>query len=92
MVFVWCIFREIQTVGYLLERRGGVEIKGKGIMDTYFLNGVSDTFDPSRKRSTSVPIKPNLEPERVFVRKELSVAQKPASTSQPSNSSFCSVM
>lgn len=92
MVFVWCIFREIQTVGYLLERRGGVEIKGKGIMDTYFLNGVSDTFDPSRKRSTSVPIKPNLKPEHVFVRKELSVVQKPASTTQPSNSSFCSVM
>lgn len=37
---------QIRSVGYILERREGIDIKGKGIMDTYFLNGVSNDFDP----------------------------------------------
>lgn len=34
-------------MGYIFERRGGVDIKGKGIMDIYFLNGVLDDFNLS---------------------------------------------
>lgn len=41
---------QIRSVGYILERREGIDIKGKGIMDTYFLNGVSNDFDPGRNR------------------------------------------
>lgn len=41
---------QIRSVGYILERREGIDIKGKGIMDTYFLNGVSNDFDPGRNK------------------------------------------
>lgn len=38
---------QIQSGGYILERRENIEIKGKGIMDTYFLNGKLNDFDSS---------------------------------------------
>nr|XP_034336645.1 guanylate cyclase soluble subunit beta-2 [Crassostrea gigas] len=43
-------YHQIRSVGYILERREGIDIKGKGIMDTYFLNGVSNDFDPGRNK------------------------------------------
>lgn len=77
-------------MGYILERRGGVDIKGKGIMDTYFLNGVSDDFNPSRITNNSDIIKTSTEPKQL---EEKSPAATVAPTvTEPKSSSFCSVM
>lgn len=83
-------YYQIRNVGYILERRGGVDIKGKGIMDTYFLNGVSDDFNPSRITNNSEITKTRTEPRQL---KEESPAVNIApSVTQPKSSSFCSVM
>lgn len=81
--------REIREVGFLLERRGGIEVKGKGIMDTYFINGVSDDFDLGRKSLAQTDIYREPEPERIAIKRVTTESeQKP----RPGNSSFCSVM
>lgn len=62
--YVCFFFRSlIRSIGYIVERREGIDIKGKGVMDTYFMNGVSNDFDPSRNnyfsndhRATPKPI------------------------------------
>lgn len=83
-------YNQIRNVGYILERRGGVDIKGKGIMDTYFLNGVSDDFNPSRITNNSDIIKTSTEPKQL---EEKSPAATVAPTvTEPKSSSFCSVM
>lgn len=77
-------------MGYILERRGGVDIKGKGIMDTYFLNGVSDDFNSSRITNNSDITKTRTEPKQLM---EESPAVNIAPTvTEPKSSSFCSVM
>lgn len=39
------MYSKIWSVGYIFERWEGIDIKGKGIMDIYFLNGVLNDFD-----------------------------------------------
>ncbi|XP_062611358.1 soluble guanylate cyclase gcy-35-like isoform X1 [Saccostrea cucullata] len=81
---------EIREVGYILERRGGLDVKGKGIMDTYFINGVSDNFDASRKSQTQQ--EEHREHERIQIKRISPTPEKRPSPTSGSNSSFCSVM
>lgn len=82
-------YNQIQHVGYILERRGGVDIKGKGIMDTYFLNGISDDFNPSRITNNLEITKTRTEPKQLKVSPTVT---KVPTVIEPKPSSFCSVM
>ncbi|KAK3085838.1 hypothetical protein FSP39_009453 [Pinctada imbricata] len=46
-------YSEVKSFGYELERRGGIEVKGKGIMDTYFVNGVCIDIREAVQRQSS---------------------------------------
>ena len=51
--FIQFFNSEVKSMGYDLERRGGIDVKGKGIMDTYFVNGVSMDVREAFRRESS---------------------------------------
>lgn len=83
----------IRSIGYIFERREGIAIKGKGIMDTYFMNGVSNDFDPSRNNYFSNDHQ--AMPQPIQVEGNSSPPTRPQYTQSGATlelSSFCSVI
>lgn len=83
----------IRSIGYIFERREGIAIKGKGIMDTYFINGVSNDFDPSRNNYFSNDHQAT--PQPIQVEGNPSPPTRPQYTQSGATlelSSFCSVI
>lgn len=85
----------IRSIGYIFERREGIAIKGKGIMDTYFMNGVSNDFDPSRNNYFSNDHQAT--PQPIQVEGNSSPPTRPQYTQSGATlelhvSSFCSVI
>lgn len=83
----------IRRIGYIFERREGIAIKGKGMMDTYFMNGVSNDFDPSRNNYVSNDHQAT--PQPIQVEGNPSSPTRPQYTQSGATlelSSFCSVI